>query len=90
MYGVALDAAGNYVLIGGSGDEYTYSETDSVTGWKSDIWVSYLVILDTEVSQFLFYIDFFLKKIMTLILNRAINCMKMSMVIREPTMLGSI
>ena len=58
MYGVALDAAGNYVLIGGSGDEYTYSETDSVTGWKSDIWVSYLVILDTEVSQFLFYIIF--------------------------------
>ena len=56
MYGVALDAAGNYVLIGGSGDEYTYSETDSVTGWSSDIWVSYLVILDTEVSLILFVI----------------------------------
>jgi len=48
MYGVALDAAGNYILIGGSGDEYSYSETNSVTGWKSDIWVSYLVVLDTE------------------------------------------
>merc|ERR1712241_1062930 len=48
MYGVALDAAGNYILIGGSGDEYSYSETNSVTGWKSDIWMGYLVVLDTE------------------------------------------
>lgn len=45
MYGVALDAAGNYLLLGGSGDEYTYSATDPATGWKSDIWVSYLVVV---------------------------------------------
>ena len=25
MYGVALDNAGNYLLLGGSGDEYPYS-----------------------------------------------------------------
>jgi len=48
MYGVALDPAGNYLLLGGSGDEYSYTATDSTTGWKSDIWVSYLVLLDTE------------------------------------------
>ena len=42
MYGVALDPAGNYLLLGGSGDEYSYSETNS-DGWKSDVCVSYLV-----------------------------------------------
>ena len=67
MYGVALDAAGNYILIGGSGDEYTYSETNYATGWKSDIWVSYLIVLDTDVSSVLFVIKnyfscFFLTK----------------------------
>merc|ERR1712083_89516 len=31
--------------------EYTYSETNSVTGWSSDIWVSYLVILDTDGNK---------------------------------------
>ena len=51
MYGVKLDTAGNYLLLGGSGDEYTYSATDSVTGWKSDVWVSYLVVLDPQVRK---------------------------------------
>ena len=51
MYGVALDALGNYILIGGSGDEYPYSATDSTTNWNSDIWVSYLVVVDTMVSS---------------------------------------
>ena len=27
MYGVALDNNGNYLLLGGSGDEYPYSAT---------------------------------------------------------------
>ena len=49
MYSVALDPSGNYLLLGGSGDEYSYSETDPNTGWSSDIWVSYLVVLDMEV-----------------------------------------
>ena len=49
MYGVALDPSGNYLLLGGSGDEYSYSETNP-DGWSSDIWVSYLVVLDTKVS----------------------------------------
>ena len=53
MYGVKLDNAGNYLLLGGSGDEYSYSSTDSVTGWQSDVWVSYLVVLDPEVSEIL-------------------------------------
>ena len=35
--------------MGGSGDEYSYSETNP-DGWQSDIWVSYLVVLDTEVN----------------------------------------
>ena len=49
MYGVALDQSGNYLLLGGSGDEYEYSETNS-EGWQSDVWVSYLVVVDPEVS----------------------------------------
>jgi len=48
MYGVALDPAGNYLLLGGSGDEYPYSATNSTTGWQSDVWVSYLVTVDTN------------------------------------------
>ena len=49
-YGVQLDAAGNYLLMGGSGDEYdNYSETNG-DGWSSDVWVSYLVVLDKQVS----------------------------------------
>ena len=49
MYGVALDPAGNYILLGGSGDEYPYSATNTSTGWQSDVWVSYLVVVDKNV-----------------------------------------
>ena len=49
MYGVALDPAGNYILLGGSGDEYPYSTTNTSTGWQSDVWVSYLVVVDKNV-----------------------------------------
>ena len=48
MYGVKLDQAGNYLLLGGSGDEYSYTATDSTTGWMSDEWVSYLVVVDPK------------------------------------------
>jgi len=44
MYGVAMDSDGNYLLLGGSGDEYPYSAENS-EGWSSDIWVSYLVVV---------------------------------------------
>ena len=50
MYCVQLDPSGNYLLLGGSGDEYSYSETDPETGWSSDVWVSYLVVLDPQVN----------------------------------------
>ena len=50
MYGVKLDPNGNYLLMGGSGDEYSYSETNSTTGAQSDVWVSYLAVLDPQVS----------------------------------------
>ena len=36
--------------MGGSGDEYSYSETNP-DGWSSDVWVSYLVVLDKEVLK---------------------------------------
>ena len=49
MYSVQLDPSGNYLLLGGSGDEYSYSK--SCNGWSSDIWVSYLVVLNTAVSK---------------------------------------
>ena len=49
MYCVQLDPAGNYLLLGGSGDEYAYSESNA-DGWSSDVWVSYLVVVDTEVT----------------------------------------
>ena len=52
--------------MGGSGDEYSYSETNP-DGWQSDIWVSYLVVLDTEVNTieitYLQFISIFLKNI---------------------------
>merc|ERR1712194_761785 len=38
---------GNYLLLGGSGDEYTYSATNSA-GDSSDVWVSYLVVVDPQ------------------------------------------
>ena len=47
MYGVDLDLAGNYLLLGGSGDEYAYSATNA-DGWQSDVWVSYLVVVDPQ------------------------------------------
>ena len=51
MYGVALDTSGNYILLGGSGDEGPewYNELNSA-GWKSKVWVSYLVVVDTKVN----------------------------------------
>ena len=65
-YSVQLDPSGNYLLMGGSGDEYSYSETNP-DGWQSDIWVSYLVVLDTEVNTieitYIQFISIFLKKI---------------------------
>ena len=47
MYGVALDNAGNYLLLGGSGDEYPYSAmgTGQWADWASDTWGSYLVLV---------------------------------------------
>ena len=47
MYSVGLDNAGNYLLLGGSGDEYSYSEEGQGqwAGWTSDTWGSYLVVL---------------------------------------------
>ena len=47
MYGVAHDAAGNYILLGGSVAEYSYSETNA-DGWSSDVWVSYMVVVDPK------------------------------------------
>ena len=47
MYSISLDLAGNYLLLGGSGDEYSYSATNA-DGWQSDIWVSYLVVVDSQ------------------------------------------
>jgi len=48
MYGVALDPNGNYLLLGGSGDENEgYSQNNpSFAIPSSDIWTSYLVIVD--------------------------------------------
>ena len=54
MYGVALDGAGNYLLLGGSGDEYPYS-ADNAQGWSSDVWVSYLVVVEPNVSFFFIF-----------------------------------
>ena len=57
MYGVQLDPSGNYLLLGGSGDEYKYSRCRD-DGWCSDHWVSYLVVLDKWVSNSS-YVNFF-------------------------------
>jgi len=46
MWGVAMDPEGNYLLLGGSGDEYPYSAESG--GWASDIWVSYLVVVGKD------------------------------------------
>ena len=52
MYSVALDQAGNYYLMGGSGDESdSYSHRNATSPIpSSDIWVSYLIILDKSVT----------------------------------------
>ena len=49
MYSVGLDGEGNYILLGGSGDEYSYSEegTGEWAGWRSDTWGSFLVIVSS-------------------------------------------
>ena len=91
MYGVALDNAGNYLLLGGSGDEYTYSATNSA-GDSSDVWVSYLVVLDPQVSINSKTNKYSTKS--TLINSkkniREILCMKMFMVIKKATMQENI
>jgi len=46
MYGVGLDQDGNYILLGGSGDEYPYSANSN--GWSSDVWVSFLVTVSKD------------------------------------------
>ena len=78
--------------MGGSGDEYSYSETNP-DGWQSDIWVSYLVVLDTEVNTieitYLQFISIFLKKI-SLYTNRVQHYMKVFLETRNQTMLESI
>ena len=57
MYGVALDRNGNYLLLGGSGDEYdNYSATNSTSSvTSSDAWVSYLVVVDKMVIIYFIY-----------------------------------
>ena len=59
MYGVALDPSGNYILLGGSGDEGPawYNELNSA-GWKSKVWVSYLVVVDKTVRNCNTYFSF--------------------------------
>ena len=78
--------------MGGSGDEYSYSETNP-DGWQSDIWVSYLVVLDTEVNTieitYLPFISIFLKKYLYNT-NRVQHYMKVFLETRNQTMLESI
>ena len=79
--------------MGGSGDEYSYSETNP-DGWQSDIWVSYLVVLDTEVhtieiTYLQFIILIFLKKYLYNT-NRVQHYMKVFLETRNQTMLESI
>ena len=78
--------------MGGSGDEYSYSETNP-DGWQSDIWVSYLVVLDTEVNTieitYLQFISIFIKKYLYNT-NRVQHYMKVFLETRNQTMLESI
>ena len=49
MYSVALDNAGNYLLLGGSGDEYDNYDvmgSGQWAGYSSNTWGSYLVVVD--------------------------------------------
>ena len=48
MYSVALDNAGNYLLLGGSGDEYDNYDvmgSGQWAGYSSNTWGSYLVVV---------------------------------------------
>ena len=78
--------------MGGSGDEYSYSETNP-DGWSSDVWVSYLVVLDTEVNTieitYIQFISIFLKKYLYNT-NRVQHYMKVFLETRNQTMLESI
>ena len=63
MYGVALDNAGNYLLLGGSGDEYdnyNVMGTGQWSGWASDTWGSYLVVVSPSGEKL--YENFYGKK----------------------------
>ena len=56
MYSVGLDSAGNYLLLGGSGDEYDNYDVMGTGQWSqysSNTWGSYLVVL-TPGGQKLF------------------------------------
>ncbi len=44
-YGVRQDAKGGYVLVGGTGDEYSYSASGHPSG-PSDEWKAYLIVTD--------------------------------------------
>ncbi len=46
-YGVRQTPDGGYVLVGGTGDEYTYSESGSSLG-PSDLWMVYAVKVDSQ------------------------------------------
>jgi hypothetical protein len=46
-YGVRTTADGGFIICGGTGDEYSYSETGSPFG-PSDIWQNYVVRTDEE------------------------------------------
>merc|ERR1711879_183637 len=47
VFDMLVDNDGNYLLLGGSGDEYPYSADGSGqwSGWSSDTWGSYLVVV---------------------------------------------
>merc|ERR1712088_153373 len=52
MWGVSMDPDGNYLLLGGSGDEYSYSAESN--GQVSDIWVSYLVVVSKNGDKMIY------------------------------------
>lgn len=49
LWGVALDPQENFLMLGGSGDEYSYSAT--LNGWSSDVWVSYLIVVKPDGTK---------------------------------------
>ena len=86
MYGVDLDpTTGNYLLLGGSGDEYEYSATKP-NGWTSDEWVSYLVVVNPKVNITLDSPE----KICANFISREKPCSKESLATKVPTMLVNI